>query len=44
MTEICAHPPAFLVITGVALLCGLLIGAVCTVWVLELHHHKSRRA
>lgn len=44
MTEICVHEPALLIITFIAVLCGLLIGAVCTVWVLEARHHESRRA
>lgn len=44
MTEICVHEPALLVITVAALLCGLVIGAVCTVWVLQIKHHESGRA
>lgn len=44
MTEICVHEPALLIIAAVALLCGLLIGAVITVWVLEASHHHRRRA
>ena len=43
MTNICVQEPALIIIIAVALLSGLLIGAVCTVWVLELKHHERRR-
>lgn len=44
MTEICVQDTALIVIIGITMLCGLVIGAICTVCVLNIERNESRRA